>query len=286
MVFREAKPADREKILEIASATWEGWDYVPLYLDNWIEEGGLYVAQEKGEILGITKTTELSPGELWFEAIRVAEEYRGKGLGRKIAERQLELALKESPRSIRLSTANVNKASLKVVRNLGFTEYVTFDYFFNQGPLATPGKEIQEKEFKVDASQIDPLWDLVRASEEYRKSKGLLAHTWKFSEWDKGVFASLAGQGRIYAPPDSSGVLIILPNRYRPQSREVAFIESDGESLKLLANLARAELSSIPQDERVFGFAASPQKGRILAEVGMGSHPRIQKVYVFDYPLG
>jgi GNAT superfamily N-acetyltransferase len=135
MKLRKASIKDREGILKIASATWEGWDYIPLLLDSWLAEGGLYVAELANEIVGITKTTELSPGELWLEALRVAEEHRKKGLGRKIAEQQLELAIAAGPKSIRLSTADINTASLAIIRHLGFKEYVVFDYLEHKGTL-------------------------------------------------------------------------------------------------------------------------------------------------------
>ena len=117
MIIRLAQKKDRKKILKIASHTWEGWDYVPQLLDEWLIEGGLFIAEENGEIVGLTKTTILSRGELWLEGLRVKKELRRQGIGKKLAFFQLEEALKQRPRIIRLSTAEVNIESIKLIKN-------------------------------------------------------------------------------------------------------------------------------------------------------------------------
>lgn len=286
MKLREATFNDREGILKVASATWEGWDYVPLFLEDWIREGGLFVAEVGGEIVGITKTTELSPGELWLEAMRIAEDHRQKGLGREIAAKQLELAIASNPRSIRLSTADINTASLKIIHHLGFEEYVIFDYFEQSEPLAgLAGVKFEENEFLAGAEVAEKAWTLVRSSEEFAASKGLLPHTWKFYEWTEGIFRSLVAEGLVYVTPRVGGVLVLLRNRYTPESREIAFLEGDERSLKTLGRLAHLKLASV-KDGRLVAFAASKRKHRIIQHLGMKFHERVKQVYVFDYPLG
>ena len=286
MRIREATLKDREGILKIASATWEGWDYVPLFLEDWISEGGLFVAEVGGEIVGITKTTELSPAELWLEAIRVAEEHRKKGLGREIAVKQLELAIASNPRSIRLSTADINTASLKIIHHLGFEEYAIFDYFEQSEPLAgLAGVEFEENEFLADAEVAEKAWALVRSSEEFAASKGLLAHTWKFRNFTEWLFRSLLKEGLVYVTPGVGGVLVLLRNRYTPESREIAFIEGDERSLEILIKLVQLKLACIPEGARIVAFAAGKRKREIIRRIGLSPHEFIKKVYVFDYPL-
>jgi GNAT superfamily N-acetyltransferase len=284
--LREASVTDREGILRIASATWEGWDYVPILLDEWIAEGGLYVAELAGEIVGITKTTELSPGELWLEALRVAEEHRKKGLGRRIAEQQLELAIATRPQSIRLSTANVNTASLAIIRHLGFKEYAVFDYFEQSQPLAEL-KEVEFSEDKLlaDADVEEKAWKLILSSQELRASKGLMPHTWRFFNWTEELFRSLVAEELVYVTPQVGGVLVLLRNHYAPSNREIAFLEGDERSLETLGRLVLFKLASL-EEGRLVAFAASNRKHKIIENLGMRLHERIKKVYVFEYPLG
>lgn len=286
MKLRKATPKDREGILRIASTTWEGWDYVPLLLDSWIAEGGLYVAELEGQIVGITKTTELSPGELWLEALRVAEEHRKKGLGLQIAEQQLELAIAASPKSIRLSTADVNTASLAIIRHLGFKEYAVFDYFEQSQPLAgLEEMQLDESRLLADADVTDRAWDLILSSQEFRASKGLLPHTWRFFNWTEELFRSLVAEGLVYVTPQVGGVLVLLRNHYAPSNREIAFLEGDERSLETLGRLVHLKLTSL-KEGRLVAFAAGKLKHKIIQNLAMRLHERIKKVYVLEYPLG
>ncbi len=288
MKLRRAVPKDRKAILEIASLTWEGWDYVPMFLDEWIAEGGLYVVEQEEEIIGMTKTTEISPGELWLEAIRVAQKHRNRGLGREIAAEQLKLTLAANPKSIRLSTADVNTASLKIIRHLGFREYAVFDYYA-LGGIPSYDKTLDFERVKQlgEDEENKKAWQLVRQSEEYIVSKGLLPHTWKFSEWTEGLFRTLVSKKYVYATHDRKGVLVLLPNRYSPASLEIAFLDGDEESVKVLGNFALKEIgSAAEEDVRTAGFAAGDRKREIFTMLGIKPREDLKKVYVFDYPLG
>lgn len=287
MNLREARLSDRPGILEIASRTWEGWDYVPLFLDQWLKEGGLYVAEIDGSIIGLTKTTELSPGELWFEGIRVRENERGRGLGLEIARKQLEFALAASPRMIRLSTADVNEVSRKVIKSIGFQEYAFFNYYENEEPIKTTA-EIPEEIRLVniqDEEEIEKTWSIIRDSEEYKKSRGLLPHTWKFSEWTLDLYRALVGGKKVYTKGDADALLVLLPNRYTPGSMELAFLEGGEKTVVSLIPFAIREVLDFPKGTSITGFAASDRKRKILEAVGMLKHPEIEQVYVFDYPL-
>jgi RimJ/RimL family protein N-acetyltransferase len=285
MILREAQSGDRAAILDIASRTWEGWDYVPLFLDKWLSEGGLYVAEVEGRLIGLTKTTELSHGELWFEGIRVREDERGRGVGLEIARKQLELALLNNPNSIRLSTADVNEASRKIIHAIGFREYVHFRYYENEKPveIATIMPEgIKKVESDKDSEKT---WKIILRSQEYKASRGLLPHTWKFSEFTRELFDKLVKDGDVYTSKDAEGVLVLLDNRYNPGSLEITFLEGSAKALEELSQFASKKVLSFSPGFFVTGFAASDRKCGILEGAGMRKHEEIEKVYVFDYPL-
>jgi GNAT superfamily N-acetyltransferase len=284
MVLREATPQDRDGILKIATHTWEGWDYVPLFIDSWLGEKGLFVAEEGGRIVGMTKTTELSSGELWFEAIRVAEEERGKGLGLDIAKRQLEMAIATNPRSIRLSTADRNKASISISTSLGFKEYVSFQFYENY-ENADPLKEASNVVSLRDEQKIKQAWNIIQESEEYHLSKKLLPHTWKFYDFTEELFGRLSREGLVFATKDTEGVLIVLKNRYSPLNYEVAFLEGSEESVSELSTFAQSHLAKKTADDFMDAFAVSRRKKGILERLGMKKSKDIEKVIVFEYPL-
>jgi hypothetical protein len=51
MILRPAKEQDRQQILEITADTWDGWDYVPLLLDEWFQEKGFFVAEKNRQVV-------------------------------------------------------------------------------------------------------------------------------------------------------------------------------------------------------------------------------------------
>ncbi|NLI98330.1 GNAT family N-acetyltransferase [bacterium] len=285
MVLREAIPQDRDGILKIATHTWEGWDYVPLFIDTWLAEKGLFVAEAGKKIVGITKTTELSKGELWFEAIRVAEEERGKGLGMEIAKRQLEMALATHPRSIRLSTADRNKASISISKSLGFVERVLFQFYEDYGSPGVPLREDLNIVTLRGEQMIKKAWCIIQESEEYHLSKKLLPHTWEFYDFTEELFSRLAQEGFVFSTEDTGGVLVLLKNRYSSLNYEVAFLEGSEESVSELSVFAQRRFEQKASDDYMDAFAVSERKKGILERFGMKRSKDIEKVIVFEYPL-
>lgn len=277
ITIRKANLRDREVILKIASHTWGGWDYVPLLLDGWLKEGGLFIAEVRGRCVGVTKTAVLSPGELWLEGLRVAEEFRNRGIGKRLARFQLKKALSQKPNSIRLSTAEVNTVSIRIIEELGFRLLSTFTYleaqvrepkrFPHLKPLRSPGRA----------------WRLVEESEFLRYSKGLLPSSWVFYQARERMVADLSSAGMILG--EAGGMAILQPQRYDPKnSSEITFFSaSEREVLKLLEGINSSafqrgfkELSVfLPEDFWVQGFT----------EWGFKPNLGFKYVFVYEYPL-
>jgi GNAT superfamily N-acetyltransferase len=233
MIIRDAERKETEEILAIASRTWDGWDFIPLLINKWFEEGGLFVAEDNGEIVGVTKTTTLSQGNLWFEGIRVREDLRGRGIGKALANFQLEEAKKQNPTSIRLSTAEVNISSIKVITQMGFKKIHEFGYMELRDPHAhDPGEIVQVEK------DCDTIFTYIRKSSYYTSAKGLFPWSWIFRDITPALIESIIQDERIFSmKKDShiSGLLILLPHRYSKKTTEISFI--DGESEKIIEYL-------------------------------------------------
>lgn len=275
--FRKARRQDKEKILRIASHTWEGWDYVPLLLDDWLREGGLFVAEAKGRIVGMTKTTVLSPGELWLEGLRVAEDLRRQGIGEKLAKFQLNEALSRKPHSLRLSTAEINRTSIGIIERLGFRLFCTFTYLEaevrkpREAPLLWPLKPEEES------------WKMVKESEFLRYSRGLLPMGWIFYQATQDLVVNLVRSGMTLQ--SQRGTAILQPHRYDPKrSAEIAFFSTPPkevpellEGVNSIAFEAGYEKLScfLPQNYGIEGFT----------QWGFKQKLRFRYVFVYEYPL-
>lgn len=285
--IRKARAEDQEDILEISSRVWEGHDYVPLVLDRWLEKGGLFAAELKGKVVGFAKTTVLSPGELWFEGLRVHPKYRGRGIAKALAKAQLQEALAQAPRSIRLATAEVNVESIHILKELGFHEIARFTYM--SGPLGEGPVGEGPESPKVASAAADPakVAGSIFNSEAYHEGRGLLPHGWIFKEFSETLLEELIRQGALFyhkAQGGGRGVLILLSAPYHPEYLIIAFIEGGGEALSELMGFAHrygrdrgfAEFRAMVPTERLV---------QLLGEHGLSCSSDFRYVLVYEYPL-
>jgi GNAT superfamily N-acetyltransferase len=301
---RRARSQDRKDILRICRATWHGWDYVPEYLNRWLKEKGFYVIVERrtGRAVGLGKYTELAPGELWLEGLRIDPEARSRGLGWQLSKAVLRHALAEKPVSIRLATGRRNTHSRRIIRRMGLRLRVSL--WSREGKV--PRRAGKPDVFVPSARAA---YDYLRRSDECRAGKGLLAHTWQFRTATPELIAELHRKGCLFGyghkpvgpttgragrNDDLQGLLILQPGRYRTGRLDICFI---GGTRKALPEFAR-QIRVFARRRRctsIGGMAASPKILRHLGGLRMrvptprrrGSRvPGGQRhVMVYEYPL-
>lgn len=227
MNIRKAEKKDKEQILKIASDTWEGWDYVPYLLDDWLKEGGLFVAEENSNIMGVTKTTTLSQVELWLEGIRVKPESRGKGIGKKLAFYQLEQAVKEKPRVIRLATVETNTESITIIEKMGFLKSIEFRYLSLEN-LTEKGNYSQIQKCK----NIKQLQKYMDNSLYLDESKGLLPWTWIFRDINNKLISEFIENENVFIRQKNGEIIsmvVLLQHRYENKTLEIGFLDGENE---------------------------------------------------------
>lgn len=232
---RLATLQDREGILAISRRIWKGEDYVPEVLDAWLSEGGLIVAELEEEVVGFAKTTELAPGEIWFEGLRVHPEHQGKGVAKALAQAQLEHARAKNPRSIRLATVEENAASLHIARELGFQEVARF--FYLEADVVKPGHPPS-----LRRPSSEEAWEFLAASQALAEAQGFVGLGWRFRSLTPALLVELEKTGAIFAagsPPQ--GLLILVPDPYTPKEiASLVFLDGDEEVLPALLSGAHA----------------------------------------------
>lgn len=289
-VVRPAQPRDRRDILRICAQTWRGWDYVPQYLNRWLKEKGFYViverpARSRGgqKVVGLGKFTELSPGELWLEGLRIDPEARNQGLGWRLSRHVIRAALAERPRSIRLATGRRNAYSRRIIRKMGLRIRISF--WNRDGRI--PKRPGEPKVFRPEPKAA---LDYLRRTEEFRASKGLLGHTWQFRTATPELIGELCRQGRVFGYGNNEnlqGLLILLPGRYENGRLDISFI---GGARKALPEFHRQIRVFARQHKCRFigGMAAGRQMLRHLGGLRMRSWRRAGKqrtTLVYEYPL-
>lgn len=279
--IRAATPQDKGDILKISAQVWEGHDYVPKVCERWLAEGGLWVAELDSRVVGFAKTSILSPGELWFEGLRVHPEYRGRDIAKALAKFQLEDALARSPQSIRLATAEVNRESIHIAEEFGLRELARFTYM--AGPVGQGAKRSRV----VQADDPDEVANFVFNSAFLRQSRGLLPHGWVFKQFSREHLEKLVQQGALFcheAEGEIHGALALLPAPYQDERLIIAFIEGTEEALPEVIDFAHhyagehgcQEFRAIVPGERLVHF---------LSKHGLSFEPHFRYVLVYEYPL-
>ena len=142
MNIRRATPSDRERILAISAGVWEGNDYVPIVLDEWLTDPGgeLLAVDVDGVLASFAYLTWLLPGHAWLQGIRTDPAYRGKGIGRALSQALVEKARQDGAVRISLSTYFDNTPSIRIIESLGFERVASFVFLERnrEGPSLPP----------------------------------------------------------------------------------------------------------------------------------------------------
>jgi GNAT superfamily N-acetyltransferase len=114
LTLRPIRPADRERVMEICRDVWDGRDYIPRVLDDWLADAGasFQAAELDGVVVGIQRVRPYGPGLVWYEGLRVASTHRRRGLARTMFASAIAEAKEQGFREMRLATGNPDAVRL------------------------------------------------------------------------------------------------------------------------------------------------------------------------------
>jgi GNAT superfamily N-acetyltransferase len=281
LVVRPMTMADKPAVMGISSRIWEGNDYVPLFFDRWVKSGGFWAAELRGRMVGYGKATDLAPGELWLEGLRVDPECRKQGVGKELSRQVVQRTLERRPVSLRLATADVNHESIHIIETvMGFKPYTQYRFF-----LGEPGEP--RKGPPLVSPTVAEALAFIRPSAELAASRGLLAYTWLFRMLDRRYMVELIRCGYVFGYKTAgklAGLFVLRPHRYHGNDLDISFVGGDRQALAAF----RSFLSRVAHDcgtRSISGMAASDEMASALASLGLKPHPRIDKVPVYEYPI-
>jgi GNAT superfamily N-acetyltransferase len=169
VVCRPALQRDLEDIREFCRTIWNGHDYVPDVMENWIRdsEGIFAVAEYESHAIACSKVTLLVSGQWWLEGFRVDPEYQGLKVGSLMHGYVDEWWCSHGNGVLRLMTNSKNKAVHHLCEETGFTKS-----FEVRGYKAEPLPE-QVEAFTTAASSVRDL----KRTVEFALASPLLAIT-------------------------------------------------------------------------------------------------------------
>lgn len=112
--MRPVRPADRDRVLEIAAGVWDGGDYLPEVFDEWAADPGasFQAAELEGMVVGVQRLRPIARRIMFYEGLRVAADQRRRGIGRAMVRRAIEESRLLGFEQVRLFTGNPEAARL------------------------------------------------------------------------------------------------------------------------------------------------------------------------------
>ncbi|MFD1160944.1 GNAT family N-acetyltransferase [Hwangdonia seohaensis] len=135
MTINKAKLQDLESIIAIEQQVFNTDSYPAFVLRQLFDISGDYfiVAKEDDKILGYALgglNTQKKQG--WILSLGVHPDARGKGLGKQLTQRLIEVLKAENTKEIALTVYPDNTSAIKIYKDLGFEGNEVLDnYFFD-----------------------------------------------------------------------------------------------------------------------------------------------------------
>ena len=115
-------------------------------IDGYLKHARIFLAQEKGEVLGVIVLLGLSEELAEIKNMAVKPAFQGQGIGKYLIERTVEVASLNHYKSICIGTANSSVRQLYLYQKLGFElSGVKWDFFTKNYPQPIYEKGIQSK---------------------------------------------------------------------------------------------------------------------------------------------
>ncbi len=232
--LRVATAEDRERILEISSQIWDGYDYVPRVLDEWLAgaTGELLVAVLDGVVGAFSYRTWIAKDHAWLQGIRTDTALRGRGAGRALTERSIERAWAEGARRIGLSTYIDNQASMHIAESFGFRRTASFVYLEGSYVMDSGSEDS-----RVAALTDDEATRFIGQSSWLAVANGRFPSGWKFLAFDWSPETALAWAPYRIGIRRGGRVVSALCACRRPSGSECASQLSDGSDGAFLSFL-------------------------------------------------
>ncbi|MBS7633587.1 GNAT family N-acetyltransferase [Candidatus Bathyarchaeota archaeon] len=154
--IRRVTAADKPDILEISRLTWEGHDYLPLVLDDWLcdENSKMYGVQIGEHMVAVANLRVIENGKTgWMEGLRVHPDHRRKGYADVLTQKLIEEGEQLHLERLRYTTGIDNEASVRLAEKHGFTRLFEVGVLFAPRPRKTPKMDTHVNIREADAAE-------------------------------------------------------------------------------------------------------------------------------------
>ncbi|MFX1572469.1 MAG: GNAT family N-acetyltransferase [Promethearchaeota archaeon] len=123
--FRKLEFEDIPAIKDISKDIWEGWDYIPGIIEQWLKDEnclnyGAFIDENRSMMVGFGRIKIINNYLAWLEGGRVKLEYQRQGIGREMIKYALDYAYKVNAKVAQFDTSSTNLGSQSLAKHFGF----------------------------------------------------------------------------------------------------------------------------------------------------------------------
>lgn len=223
---RQATPDDEADVAAFTADTWpdRGGDYLPRVFADWVAADGddqrTFVAEADGAAAGVVQATMLTPREAWMQGMRVAPDYRGRGLSTRLHEAAADWARERGATVGRAMVFSWNGPALAAARGAGFEPATEFRWAHPEpDPDAEPGLDVV-----AEPAAGWTYWQGSAARDHLRGLALSMEESWALQELTPGTLERAADQTALFVARDDGTRGLAF--RARDYDRE----DGDGET--------------------------------------------------------
>ncbi|MHA2180045.1 MAG: GNAT family N-acetyltransferase [Promethearchaeota archaeon] len=125
LFFRKLTTDDIPAIKGISKDIWEGEDYIPQVIKNWLQDKncmnyGVFLDENKEQLVGFGRIKLVTKEIAWLEGGRVKNEYQKQGIGREMTKYSLDYASQIKAKVAQYDTSSKNLGSVTLAEHFGF----------------------------------------------------------------------------------------------------------------------------------------------------------------------
>ncbi|MGD0159120.1 MAG: GNAT family N-acetyltransferase [Candidatus Bathyarchaeia archaeon] len=175
---RRLQGSDRDDVIEISSHIWEGHDYLPSVVDEWLRDSNsrFYGVEVDGRVVAVGRIRLVEDGRIgWMEGLRVHPEYRGRGFANDLTETILREGERLGVERLRYTTSDENAASVKLAKMAGFSRILrmTVSWYHNLKQIPTSTEYPPIRKFGLERT-----YGLLETN-PHILPQGMLIYEWK-----------------------------------------------------------------------------------------------------------
>jgi GNAT superfamily N-acetyltransferase len=241
VTFRPATPADKPAILAIAAQVWEGDDYVPDVIDDWLAEpdADLVAACVGDQLVAFARYDRVLPRHAWFEGLRTDPAWQNRGLGKAMTAHLLERARADGMARVGLSTYFDNLASQRVTESHGFSRVAGFVYC--EAGQDSPARAAAAVCEEIEVISRNEAAAFILHSLFMAAAQSFLPHSWRFYPFTRAPQVALSRMARVFGIRRNGALAALLcmgAATHGPDAASIDFLDGDPALLPRLARHA------------------------------------------------